>query len=511
MLFRFGSSATRRWLLALTLAGGTVMLPSPAMAKVPDVPSPSTSCAGGSGTSTDRQIAGQLRSSMTGQRIGSSLTAARIACARGIVRAVQQRGLGQRAAVLALTTAITESSLNNHLFAVDHDSLGLFQQRPSMGWGSPDELVDVTYATNAFLNAMIRKYPGGSWQSGEIGPICQRVQTSAHPAAYAREAPDAQLIVSALWADASTVTESGTTTAARPPVVPAASPVPTGPFQKALAAAATSLGPLDGHHALAMADWNGDKHPDLLSVSGAGVATGKTEVRIINGATNFGSLLLTTATVLGPTDERSAYAVADWNADGRPDLVVVQKSGTASGKTEVRIVDGASNFQQLLVDTATVLGPTDDRYQFSVADGNADGRLDLVAAQTTGTASKKVEVQVVDGASSFQKLVGPAVISAEPARDGLEVSAADWNADKRPDLVTVQKSGTASGKTEVRVLDGASGLTRSLAKVSTAQPATDDRHEVLLTDWNADGHPDLAVVQKTGTASGWAEVTILGG
>ena len=49
-------------------------------------------------------------------------------------------------------------------------------------------------------------------------------------------------------------------------------------------------------------------------------------------------------------------------------------------------------------------------------------------------------------------------ISWEPAHDKIDVSLADWNNDRRPDLVILQKSGTASGKTELRVLDAASQL-----------------------------------------------------
>jgi hypothetical protein len=109
------------------------------------------------------------------------------------------RGLAKRAAVIAITTAITESSLHNYTEAVDHDSLGLFQQRPSQGWGTPAQLTDPVYATNAFLNAMLRKYPNNSWMSGDIGAICQRVQVSAYPDAYSVEVHDAQLLANALW------------------------------------------------------------------------------------------------------------------------------------------------------------------------------------------------------------------------------------------------------------------------------------------------------------------------
>ncbi|BCJ48424.1 hypothetical protein GCM10010168_76500 [Actinoplanes ianthinogenes] len=425
---------------------------------------------------------------MNGRRLGSSVSGRAIACARVIVAVVQQRKLGQRAALIAMTTAVAESELTNQIIATDHDSLGLFQQRASQGWGRPDQLVDPVYATNKFLDSMIRKYPHGSWMSGDIGAICQKVQISARPAAYSPEIHDAALIVGAVWS--------------RPAVAPPASSTttaPAGPFQRTLTTAQVQMAGLEGRHALAMADWNADGKPDLMVVTGAGAATGRTEVRIIDGASNFLSLLLVTATALGPTDERHDYAFTDFNGDKKPDLVLTQRSGTASGRTEIRIVDGASSFQKILLDTATGLGATDEKYQFAVADWNADGRADLVAAQTAGTRSGKVEVQVLDGASNFQQ-VAPVVVSGAPAGDGIRVAVADWNADKRADLVTLQKG-------SVRAWDGASALTRSLTQASVAA----DGKELVVTEWNADGHPDLAAVTPAGGAGGLAEVSILGG
>jgi hypothetical protein len=156
-------------------------------------------CRPGGATAADTAVANQVRPNMNGRRLGRSVNAYTVSCARTIVETTAGRGLAQRAAVIAVTTAITESSLHNYTEAVDHDSLGLFQQRPSQGWGTPAQIVDPVYATNAFLNAMLRKFPNNSWMSGDIGAICQRVQVSADPGAYAYEVHDAQLLVSALW------------------------------------------------------------------------------------------------------------------------------------------------------------------------------------------------------------------------------------------------------------------------------------------------------------------------
>src|SRR5512143_2797733 len=152
-------------------------------------------------TAADTAVANRVRPHMNGPRLGRAVDSERVACARVITQTVKRRGLAERAAVIAVTTAITESGLHNYTKAVDHDSLGLFQQRPSQGWGTPAQITDPVHATNAFLDAMLRKYPDNSWMSGDIGAICQQVQVSAVPDAYALEVHDAQLLVDILWTD----------------------------------------------------------------------------------------------------------------------------------------------------------------------------------------------------------------------------------------------------------------------------------------------------------------------
>ena len=96
-----------------------------------------------------------------------------------------QRGLPPRAASIALATAMQESKLRNieHGDQAGPDSRGLFQQRPSQGWGTEAQIMDPYYAANAFYDALV-KIPG--YESLEITEAAQRVQRSAYPAAYAQ-------------------------------------------------------------------------------------------------------------------------------------------------------------------------------------------------------------------------------------------------------------------------------------------------------------------------------------
>jgi|HigsolmetaAR206D_1030411.scaffolds.fasta_scaffold00212_5 murein DD-endopeptidase MepM/ murein hydrolase activator NlpD len=100
--------------------------------------------------------------------------------------------------VIAVATAIQESTLRNlgHLGAAnDHDSLGLFQQRPSMGWGTPQQVRDPVYASTKFYEKLLTV---PDWQRLPLTVAAQAVQVSAYPDAYAEHEPKAEAIVSAL-------------------------------------------------------------------------------------------------------------------------------------------------------------------------------------------------------------------------------------------------------------------------------------------------------------------------
>lgn len=105
-----------------------------------------------------------------------------------------RRGLAPRAASIALTTAYQESDLRN-LDHGDRDSVGLFQQRPSMGWGSRKNLLNPYYATNKFYDALIKIH---GWQDADITEIAQKIQISGYPDAYREHEADGRILASVL-------------------------------------------------------------------------------------------------------------------------------------------------------------------------------------------------------------------------------------------------------------------------------------------------------------------------
>ncbi|MEV0726903.1 C40 family peptidase [Micromonospora purpureochromogenes] len=124
-------------------------------------------------------------SGFSGEQVGHAAT---------IVAVGADRGVPPRGWVIALATAMQESTLRN-LPGGDRDSVGLFQQRPSQGWGTPAHLRDPRYAAGQFYTALLAV---DGWQSMPLTDAAQAVQRSAYPGAYAKWENDAIALVRVL-------------------------------------------------------------------------------------------------------------------------------------------------------------------------------------------------------------------------------------------------------------------------------------------------------------------------
>lgn len=139
----------------------------------------------------------------------AGLDTTQMAHAKTIVDTVHAMGLPERAAVIAVATSMQETNLYNLAntglpesenipndgTGYDHDSVGLFQQRPASGWGSVDELMDPATSARKFLTAL-KQVPG--WENMPITVAAQTVQGSAFPDAYAQHQDKAETVVDAL-------------------------------------------------------------------------------------------------------------------------------------------------------------------------------------------------------------------------------------------------------------------------------------------------------------------------
>ncbi|NYF55813.1 hypothetical protein [Micromonospora purpureochromogenes] len=118
---------------------------------------------------------------------------------KAIIAATKKSGMDERAAVVAIATSLQESKLENlgHLGERnDYDSQGLFQQRPSSGWGTVEQITDPEYSTMAFLKGL--KQVDG-WKDMPLTEAAQTVQVSAYPDHYAQWEQQAADLVAKHW------------------------------------------------------------------------------------------------------------------------------------------------------------------------------------------------------------------------------------------------------------------------------------------------------------------------
>jgi murein DD-endopeptidase MepM/ murein hydrolase activator NlpD len=128
----------------------------------------------------------------------ADLTEDQVRNAAIIIQVGQQMKIPPRGWVIGIATALQESWLTNLPdlgTRNDHDSIGLFQQRPSQGWGTVEQLSDPAYQAKKFFEKLVRI---GGWLSLPLTVAAQRVQISAFPNAYAKHEPRAASIVDIL-------------------------------------------------------------------------------------------------------------------------------------------------------------------------------------------------------------------------------------------------------------------------------------------------------------------------
>jgi len=105
-----------------------------------------------------------------------------------------RRGLPPRAASIAIATAYQETGIRNLDYG-DSDSVGLFQQRPSQGWGTKQQLMDPYHSTGKFYDALVKIK---NWETDDINDVAQKVQRSGHPEAYRDHEADGRVLASTL-------------------------------------------------------------------------------------------------------------------------------------------------------------------------------------------------------------------------------------------------------------------------------------------------------------------------
>ncbi|MEU8913127.1 C40 family peptidase [Streptomyces nigrescens] len=188
------------------IAGGVVLAPvlliAPIAVALAGASNAQAACgeAGGAGAVDAKAMAKQVESILKGSGKGSvsvpgldnakeQIPNAKTILATGLAKKVPARGQ-----IVALATALQESGLRNLDYG-DRDSLGLFQQRPSQGWGTAQQVRDPVRASTKFYEALLKV---SGWQSMTVAQAAQTVQASGFPDAYAKWEPLATALQKAI-------------------------------------------------------------------------------------------------------------------------------------------------------------------------------------------------------------------------------------------------------------------------------------------------------------------------
>ena len=178
--------------------------PSPSMATAEHISSEAAKTNGAKATSKAVSVSvpseKQLHPvAVAGSQSDIPLSGDQMKNAQKIVEAGKAMGLPPRAWVIALATSMQETKLHNYGDlgdSNDHDSLGLFQQRPSSGWGSPKQLTDPTYAAKAFYKSLTEV---DGWSKMPLTDAAQAVQVSAFGDRYAQWEAKAGDVVDSMY------------------------------------------------------------------------------------------------------------------------------------------------------------------------------------------------------------------------------------------------------------------------------------------------------------------------
>lgn len=264
----------------------------------------------------------------------------------------------------------------------------------------------------------------------------------------------------------------------------------------------------------------GAQSDDMYVLKKHTTATNMLEVHIMKGVDKFQSFIWQGKTVCPQVKSNKgicSFELADYNGDGFPDLYKIERIGTTSGKTEVHILNGADRFNSYLAHFVTALHPSPvrDQWEFLLGDYNADKIIDIYVLKRYNTESGKLEVHILDGATNYSSIIlsTPTAQTQCPGLASWSFAVGDYNGDSIADIYGIKRSANPSGKTEIHILDGAKQFHEfSLHQVSALEESPDVHGwSFIASDYNKDGHPDLYAIKRTATGSGKTEVHILNG
>jgi len=247
--------------------------------------------------------------------------------------------------------------------------------------------------------------------------------------------------------------------------------------------------------------------PDLVFLKTSNTPSGRVEVHVAPGATQYQARGLEIATTFANEGDGTWGLVNNDPGTGAlPDLYFIKTRNTPSGRVEVHIASAASNYQARTIETATTFA-NEPGGVWALVRHAGGGLPDLVFVKTSDTPDGRVEVHIASGASRWQARTLEVPTSFASERNGTWGIVAD-PAGSFPDLYFIKTANTPGGNVEVHIASGASQYQRR-----TLEVATDFRNEAdgawsLLPNLPQTSVPGLAYIKTLNTPNGHVEVHI---
>jgi hypothetical protein len=260
-------------------------------------------------------------------------------------------------------------------------------------------------------------------------------------------------------------------------------------------------------------DYDADGWPDVYGIKVRNTGTNNVEVHVLDWKTDYSTFLFQDRTPISVADGDANFlwVVHDYNADGVSDLVGIKVRNTASRNIEVYVLDGANRFSTYLLPGAVTPISTveDTHFDWSIGNRTFGARHpDIYPIKIRGTQFDTVELHALDGSQQYGSF---SVHSVSLVRGAQGASDFFWDVDSRDffhALYGIRSRGTESGQVEVQQMRP-SGYQASATAIS-AQDGSDNL-VWALADWNNDSNVDLFGFKVRNTGTGKVEVHVLDG
>jgi len=245
----------------------------------------------------------------------------------------------------------------------------------------------------------------------------------------------------------------------------------------------------------------------LIFIKYANCGTNTVEVHVASAASNYQKRIWESGSTFAE-EQDGHWTLADWDLDGRPDLVFIKTSNCGTNTVEVHVASAASGYKTRVWESGSTFAQENNGV-WKLIDWDGDRKPDLVYIKTSNCGTNTVEVHVASAASGFKTRIWESGSTFAEEQDGTW-TLADYDGDAKPDLVFLKTSNCGTNSVEVHVASAASGYkTRVWESGSTF--AQEDNGSWRFADYNGDGHQDLCYVKINNTPSHFVEFHVASG